>query len=297
MPCWAGIALIIGLCLVVALLLPVADPHGQRVLAETPDQIIAAHPTHQANNVPCETCHAAAQESRAGSDNLLPGMDVCGQCHEIDNSEKCGDCHTQPQNPAPAQRVTTLVQRFPHAAHIARGMKCEACHGPATAEPQIPSMSSCRGCHETASGLSDCEMCHAESENLHPATHTDGWDSYHATVARVDQAACADCHTETDCQECHAGDNVRPRVHPLNYSYSHALDALNQELACTACHDDMQFCRSCHAAERVLPVSHSRSDWVGKHGGRHAEEAEFDLESCVACHDADSPVCVECHGR
>jgi cytochrome c551/c552 len=51
----------------------------------------------------------------------------------------------------------------------------------------------------------------------------------------------------------------------------------------------------------VVPQSHSLGDWVNfsAGGGRHAEEALFNMESCVACHDAgtDDPSCTRCHER
>ena len=109
-------------------------------------------------------------------------------------------------------------------------MDCAACHGATdAAEPQLPTMALCRTCHATASGGADCALCHAASETLRPASHTTDWSAFHPTPARLDQASCGDCHTQQDCQDCHAGDNVRPRVHPLNYGFNHALDARSGE--------------------------------------------------------------------
>jgi hypothetical protein len=273
---------------------------GALVQAVQPDRIIAAHPVHASNTVPCETCHAAAT-SRAGSDNQLPAMDVCGDCHAVTDAQQCGTCHTRPDEPGPAPRRTTLAQKFPHATHLDAGMECATCHGATdAAEPQLPTMALCRTCHATASGGADCALCHAASETLRPASHTTNWSAFHTTPARLDQASCGDCHTEQDCQDCHAGDNVRPRVHPLNYDFNHALDARSGDVTCTACHEDPQYCQACHLAQRIMPENHSRADWVvAAGGGRHAEEGNLDLESCVFCHDAGAaaPVCAQCHGR
>jgi hypothetical protein len=295
MPRRAAFLVTTGVGLLTAVLLRAgAAPEG----AGGVDRILPAHPLHAQNGVPCEACHALAPGSRAGSDNLLPAMETCGDCHDISDAQACGQCHTQPAHPGAAPRVTAIAQKFPHAAHLGEMLTCTTCHGPVEAEPHLPEKALCRTCHETASGQSDCGICHAEGEPWRPASHAPGWASFHATAGRVNGAACADCHTQSDCQECHAGDNVRLRVHPLNYVYSHALEARGQELSCSACHEDVQFCQACHAAEQVLPESHSRADWVSRRGGgRHAEEAEFDLESCAACHDAGAPVCVQCHGR
>ena len=162
-------------------------------------------------------------------------------------------------------------------------MVCADCHGSASA-PVIPSHETCRGCHPTASGLGDCGVCHAAGEPIVPADHVPQWLAYHPVDAGWDQDRCTECHTQSDCQECHSGDNVRPRTHALDFAFTHALVARSNEAQCTSCHQDAGFCSSCHLAERILPQNHSRGDWVfGRGGGRHAEEARFDLESCIAC--------------
>lgn len=273
---------------------------GAPAWGEKADRIRAAHAVHAQGGVPCETCHAAAT-STAGTDNLLPAMETCAECHDVADEAKCSQCHTNPPAAAAAPRVTTLAQRFSHARHLGPSTDCSVCHGStATSEPRLPEKSICRRCHETAPGLADCDVCHAANEPRRPATHTAQWMSLHATEARVDEARCLVCHTQTDCQECHAGDNVRPRVHPLNFAYDHALEARGNELNCSACHEDAQYCAACHAARHVMPQNHSRADWVvSQGGGRHAEEGEFDIESCVLCHDQGTaaPICAECHGR
>jgi hypothetical protein len=273
---------------------------GALVHGAKPDRIRAAHSTHALNSVPCETCHAAAT-SHAGSDNLLPSMDACSSCHDVSDAQQCATCHTNPDEPGPAERRTTVAQKFPHATHLAAGTDCATCHGRTdAAEPELPAKALCRTCHATASGQSDCVLCHAESESLRPTSHTTGWGEVHPSAARLDQASCSDCHTEQDCQDCHAGDNVRPRVHPLNYAFNHALDARGGEITCAGCHEDPQYCQACHLAERIMPRNHSRADWVlAQSGGRHAEEGVLDIESCVACHDEGraAPICAKCHGR
>jgi len=146
--------------------------------------------------------------------------------------------------------------------------------------------------------MDDCSLCHSPSESLNPISHTPDWFDTHADAARFDQISCQNCHTQTDCLDCHAGDNVRPRSHDLNFEFDHALEARDNELDCQTCHLEPQFCSSCHAAEQILPRSHSRGDWIlGGSGGTHAEDARFNMESCIACHDAGNqdPICATCH--
>lgn len=264
------------------------------------DEIRSAHDVHAANEVTCEVCHESAATSRAGSDDLLPTHAVCEVCHDVTAKETCGQCHSDPEKPLPSARRTSVAQRFPHEAHLAQGMECGACHAiDAAGEAHLPAKAACRTCHATASGGSDCAVCHAGSEPLRPASHTPSWVSFHGVEARVDQASCGNCHTQSECQDCHAGDNVRPRVHPLNFAFDHALAARGNELECATCHEDRGFCGGCHATQNVIPQDHSRADWVLSSGGRHAEEGTFDIESCMACHDegTSAPTCAPCHGE
>ncbi len=264
------------------------------------DRIPQIHAVHQENEVECEVCHSGARDSEAGTDDLLPSKEVCAACHDVEDQESCAKCHTNAEAPRPLARRTEQVQLFSHRTHIGQGMECADCHGKANlGEPRLPEKPLCRSCHATTSHMEDCAVCHSPTETLLPLTHTPGWLWFHSADARIDQASCEGCHTEGGCQECHAGDNVRPRSHGLNYVFRHAVDARGNEFACASCHGERSFCVSCHVAERVIPLNHSRADWALPGGGSHAEEGRFDLESCIACHEdgGGSPVCADCHGR
>lgn len=270
-----------------------------RAVGEAERTIHPLHAFHAENEIDCETCHAEAWTSRSGEDELRPGMDLCADCHDVEDEEECGVCHVSVDDMQGYADRPVAIGRFPHAAHVENGMDCAACHTIGDGgEPRRPAKASCRGCHATASQMADCHVCHLESEPRIPVSHVPRWMQLHAIEAGWDQTGCQNCHTQSDCQDCHAGDNVRPRTHRLNYAFDHALEARGNEMRCATCHEDPQFCVACHATEQVLPRNHSRADWVLGSGGRHAEEARFDLESCIACHDAGtaSPTCARCHG-
>jgi hypothetical protein len=232
-------------------------------------------------------------------------MDVCEMCHDVEDDESCGQCHTNVENAMALEPPPHAAGRFSHAAHIEHEMSCAACHGDPLAadqpdtEPYHPAKAQCRTCHETAGGYADCSVCHLASLELTPASHARNWLHVHGIEAHLDQTTCENCHTQSQCEECHAGDNVMPRSHGLNYIFEHAIEARGNETACTTCHQEPEFCSSCHTAEHILPRSHSRIDWArSSDGGRHAVDAQFEIESCIACHDAgeDSPICARCHG-
>jgi hypothetical protein len=258
------------------------------------------HGVHVESGLECDLCHEAATTSQRGSDLLLPQKPACADCHDVEDTATCGTCHRNADEPSGYGTRVAVAQNFPHELHLKQNMDCATCHlGESKAEPTLPDKASCRACHATASQQSDCRLCHAAGEELVPASHGAQFLQQHAIEASWNQARCALCHTQTDCQECHGGDNVRPRSHPLNYAFDHALDARSKEMTCYACHQS-EYCSSCHRAQRIRPSNHSQADWVSfSGGGRHAEEGRFDMESCTACHDAGStaPTCTPCHGE
>ena len=270
------------------------------VFADQADRIIFPHDLHFESEVECAACHEGAAASMAATDRLLPDMDVCSDCHDTDDDENCSMCHTNVDEAGDYLEVVYGAARFPHSPHLEKGQACGECHGdPAAAHPVLPGKPDCRGCHETADDYADCRMCHEEKKDLRPASHGETWVSGHGLLAREDQGLCAQCHTQTTCRECHAGDNVRPRSHRLNYAFDHALEARGNELQCATCHQEPEYCSSCHIAERVLPWNHSQSGWVSASGGGlHATEGVFNMESCIACHStgAAEPSCARCHG-
>ncbi len=270
------------------------------ISGQEPDRIIMPHALHHDAEVDCATCHDGVESSTSALDVFRPDMDVCADCHDVDDDEECAMCHTNLDNAGEYHRGTFGASRFSHALHADGGLDCSTCHGdPASAQPVLPGKPDCRGCHETADDYADCRMCHEEKKGLRPASHGETWVSGHGLLAREDQGLCAQCHTQATCRECHAGDNVRPRSHRLNYAFDHALEARGNELQCATCHQDPDYCSSCHIAERVLPWNHSQSGWVSASGGGlHTTEGVFNMESCIACHStgAAEPSCARCHG-
>lgn len=269
-------------------------------VAAEPDRIIIPHGIHFENDVDCATCHDGVETSAAAAESFRPDMDLCADCHEVEDDELCATCHTNADEAGDYTLRAYGAGNFSHAAHVDEDMACAACHGDPAGQPVLPVKADCRVCHETSDDFAGCAMCHAPETELRPADHDPAWINMHGPFARDSQDRCALCHTETGCQECHAGDNVRPRSHDLNYAFEHALDARGNELECATCHQDPEYCSACHAANYVLPRNHSQAGWVSfPDGGRHAEDGLFEIENCIACHSAgaESPSCAQCHGE
>jgi hypothetical protein len=251
------------------------------------------HKIHAENEVDCETCHGAVATAQTLA-GLIPGHDTCGDCHDVDDD--CGTCHVNADDPSGHGALAVQIT-FPHASHLGEAKDpCAACHQlQDSGMMSLPAHPECRSCHQTASGFQDCSQCHGEGDPIRPQSHTVQYMAMHALDASWDQQQCRSCHTQTDCQDCHNGDNVRPRVHELNYAFSHSLDARSFEFMCSTCHAEDDFCANCHAAEQVYPTNHSMADWIPS---QHGIEARYNMESCIACHDAgeSDPVCANCHG-
>jgi hypothetical protein len=142
---------------------------------------------------------------------------------------------------------------------------------------------------------------------MHAAEHGPDWVSRHKLVAGADSAACATCHSEEECVDCHDG-RVRPRqVHPNDWLGLHAVAARQDEGSCTSCHRASSFCITCHQRTGVAqsgPLADSalrgrfhppRSVWTDppRTPSHHAWEAERNITACVSCHSERD--CATCH--
>ncbi|HFE64312.1 MAG TPA: hypothetical protein ENK14_07860 [Caldithrix sp.] len=247
------------------------------------------------NDLECTTCHETAKESKAGSANLLPTMETCGNCHDVESDENCKMCHSDPENPRSVPRIESYSELFSHEKHLATGMTCISCHQEVTQleQPQpylLPTMTICINCHQLKKANISCNTCHKPGENLKPVTHGINFIHAHGDLAKSSAAVgpkeknCNLCHRVSFCQDCHEGDNLDRRSHPLNYAYTHSLDALGKERECSTCHTERAFCIECHQQNLVMPHNHTLGWAIPNVGGRHREVAETDLENCMGCH-------------
>jgi hypothetical protein len=201
----------------------------------------------------------------------------------------------------------------------------------------MPSMGTCMDCHTTQKVSTRCESCHTDFATLVPGDHAaSDFAKDHKRLTRLGSmdVTCSTCHSENSCQDCHTGTELRgfpgikdlmaepgPRtsvkdspkqlklqqVHSLNYRFTHGIDAKSKALDCTSCHEQQTFCVRCHDAggninqQKFKPESHNVAGFTaigkGSGGGRHAELARRDIESCMSCHDVQGadPTCTLCH--
>jgi hypothetical protein len=266
-------------------------------------ELIFSHKYHAEEvGASCADCHSA-DSSALATDNLLPNMETCYNCH--DKEEECTVCHKDPDNAVAYPRITSYIAKFPHNKHAGVEGGCDRCHaGVATSanifDKHLPDMASCIGCHKVTDQTDYCFSCHNQGENLKPVDHQVVWKSTHGIAGQTKKEECQGCHTENYCVECHHKDNLNHKVHPLNFVNNHALQAKGNKDNCYTCHEEQAFCIDCHRQRMVMPRNHSTANWANaKTGGGHARAAKLDLDSCLSCHsDAQGdPVCIVCHKK
>lgn len=269
-----------------------------------PDRsVIFSHTQHAETGLECAACHTPALSSTTGRDNLLPGHPQCSDCHDVQAAGGCSMCHTG-DTPQAGARITAYSPLFSHERHrSAARLECAACHTgldePLAPEQagHLPRMAECMQCHTARNAANECRTCHAPGEDLQPADHKLDWLTLHGAAAATEDA-CTQCHQTDACLKCHNGDPLF-MPHPRDYISRHGTEARLSDVSCSVCHADRGFCVSCHRDMHVLPVDHFRPGWVTADGGGHGEQAQFDLESCIACHDVPNqqPLCARCHTK
>ena len=273
----------------------------------------------------CDGCHASDHGNLAkvaGGE----GMAACAMCHQSYTPSAGNDVLRM--------ELPTAHLKSNHKIHADRNINCEQCHGAvqdvelATRE-QLPRMKGCFGCHAMSGpgrgqAKNDCETCHETrpdglmkvsfaSGTLMPPRwmgnmeHTADFIERHKRVAGDNAQACASCHSENFCTDCHDG-KVRPRsVHANDYLSIHPVEARLDNPRCASCHQEQQFCLPCHMRAGVSQSGSPGS--VAKQGRfhpppsvwsepprtrqHHAWEAQRNLNACVSCHTERD--CASCH--
>ena len=152
---------------------------------------------------------------RLGHGPSAAGATNCGACH--DTRAFCEACHQG--TVASGFHPPGYVNR--HAADVyARDVDCSSCHS---------NEASCRACHENA-GLAGFTP---ETSSYHDAQPF--WLIGHGAAARQSMDACASCHAQTDCLQCHSARSGW-RINPHGKDFE--ADRLGDRalFMCSACH-------------------------------------------------------------
>jgi len=274
----------------------------------------------------CDNCHDV---DHSNLQNVVGGEEPNGQCTFCHLGADAGKDGKVAKMVFPQANL-----RMNHKAHLDRNIQCAQCHGQieelelATRE-QLPRMAGCFTCHAQSGSAQGearghCTNCHLADPSgrllttfsagelqppvwLHGAAHTPDWIERHKGVAGANSELCAQCHSETWCNECHDG-KVRPRkVHPNDWISMHHQAARQDNPRCVSCHQLQSFCGDCHRRVGVARDTPSANRMAGRRfhpspqiwttGPRspqhHAWEAQRNLNACVACHTERD--CSTCH--
>ncbi len=254
------------------------------------DYIKFPHTLHiDDEEIECETCHEGVENSTSLSERYLPSMDVCSDCHEVDDDDECGSCHAKEDDPLTFEDFQpTSGLDFSHAFHTSSFSNiCLDCHDYFEKENSEDPPSPWKE--------SDCRACHTSNK---PKNHYVGWLPIHGLeLISFDNEKCSMCHTELYCNQCHTNQQVEPRIHQNDYSLNHGFDARSGVKDCGTCHDIIGDCYSCHSQYNAMPLDHILPDWVNVlSGGEHGTAALDAPMTCKSCHILEKEsTCMRCH--
>jgi hypothetical protein len=281
------------------------------------------HSPHVENDVKCLECHkgvedAAKLDPAVRHVKLNPKSKVCADCHGDEIAKVVAPKRTK------EYRLT-----FSHQDHVFQvDGKCQTCHvrlaDKGDDEAPTPPMSACTGCHNHADDFAQakCSPCHVDLRAfpLKPVSdysHAGDFKRNHGAVARTSAAACATCHDQTFCADCHspattpAGPAIRwPEevqrdfIHRGDFQGRHMIEAGANPSSCARCHGTA-FCESCHKQSNVAaPTNPFAAGEREPHptnwgtSAEHGKAARRNILACAACHESNAGnalLCAGCH--
>lgn len=289
------------------------------------DELQFTHKLHATDfGMDCTECHPDAATATDWSQQITPTEGVCLDCHV--REDDCSWCHTNPENQPPAFADERPQVIFSHAGHMPRVEDdCTACHTAVpeseTLPPASPDHETCFGCHEHEQDFAraECSTCHATLQQVPLRAvaafdHGGDWIGAHGLLAAADDAACASCHVESTCSDCHSrvaptitarllpeDDASRTLLHRGDFVTTHGLDALAEGQMCVRCHTPST-CQTCHLEHGVSGTAgtgfyqHPRGWLTPGSSDFHGREAQLHVETCASCHDQGAASnCVTCH--
>lgn len=244
-----------------------ADPSDPQSLPTVTRDYFFNHSFHiEQKDMECTDCHKGLEEVELATEENLPSMEQCLECHnDITAPKQCRGCHTAEAVLIPDTHTSDWTITHKHTARYTKA-QCSSCH-----EDNY-----CEDCHSGTrlleTGSSDKDYINpnspsSEGEKNMTVTriHDINYRYSHGIDASSKKSNCILCHQETQfCVRCHQEDEK------ITY---------------------------------LKPSWHSGANWgalveaVGSGGGKHAELAKRDIERCASCHDSqgEDPVCLMCH--
>jgi hypothetical protein len=184
-----------------------------------------SHRRHLASGAVCLDCHAGAETSQKASDNLLPGVQICGQCHGPGAIKQPSSLTVTKFNhklhvgiPGLGSLIASAIRSGDYlgsssdglADQLAASDECTACHRGLVASDKMssaafPQMADCLVCHSDIEPPFSCEKCHSTDAALRPDSHSPEFlESHSRPGALTQKQSCAVCHgRKFTCLGCH----------------------------------------------------------------------------------------------
>ncbi len=151
-------------------LLALASSGCRNAAATSPAQPIAfSHKIHAGDHrIDCLYCHSGARRSPVSG---IPSVQLCMGCHKLVAASKPEivrlRSYWDKKQPIRWTRVVWEPDYvfFNHSPHVARGVRCQQCHGPVETMTEVRlehslNMDFCIACHRRESASLDCYTCH-----------------------------------------------------------------------------------------------------------------------------------------
>jgi hypothetical protein len=306
-----------------------------RAVAPDPSPIIFSHKKHvEEAGASCVDCHGTiAAEKELPRHPDFPRKAKCAECHDVKARDQCEKCHRDGRKPTtyawspPAGRL-----RFAHQTHVGRTKDCVVCHGAVAGNTGSralvrPKHRECLSCHQHQVDYARlrCDGCHTSLrqfplEAVSRFSHEGNFLHEHRGLAKANASACAQCHMERFCDDCHSRHNEllpsvrypekveRQLIHRGDWRTRHPLEVSAKPGSCLRCHSQKQ-CLDCHRVEGIGQTTPSgrgeNSPAARPHGPSwmnptapdfHGRSARRNVTACAGCHDrGPSSNCVSCH--
>lgn len=250
----------------------------------TPNRgVLINHDLHAAEGLDCSDCH----EMTAGNRMSFVGHDNCSICHEIPEYSvddvlsrvedvSCDKCHVRDDfSISPRLQLVTDEIKFDHQIHETAEVSCATCHE----NPDKP--------FQYSDGLmAKCMECHQQSSHTFASLAQTTIEANGFTANE-----CSVCHrelTKETIPEFRHGQRIA-HDSPQAWTHVHGQESYMDLNYCTQCHTEQEDCTTCH---RITKPDNHTVAWNQRLHGAHAQ---WNSQSCAACHEEDS--CAECHSH